>query len=55
MRYVYGVVRAEHPPAQLKGVGRPPVDVRLVLVPSGPLAAAVSDVDDGLLLRESHR
>jgi gas vesicle protein GvpL/GvpF len=51
MRYVYGVVRAEHPPAQLKGVGRPPVDVRLV--PSGPLAAVVSDVDDDFLVEEN--
>jgi gas vesicle protein GvpL/GvpF len=52
MRYVYGVVRAEHPPAtELKGVGRPPVEVRLV--PSGPLAAAVSDVEDDFLVEEN--
>lgn len=51
MRYVYGVVRAGHPPAALQGVGRPPVDVRLI--ESGPLAAAVSDVDDDFLVEDN--
>lgn len=51
MRYVYGVVRAGHPPVAVKGVGAPPVDVRLV--ESGPLTAAVSDVDDDFLVEEN--
>jgi hypothetical protein len=51
MLYLYGVVRAGHPPVDLKGVGRPPVDVRLVT--SGPLAAAVSDVDDDFAVEEA--
>src|SRR5256885_1493011 len=51
MRYVYGVVRAGHPPISSKGVGKPPVDTRLVR--SGPLAAAVSDVDDDFLVEEN--
>jgi hypothetical protein len=51
MLYLYGVVRAGHTPVDLKGVGRPPVDVRLVT--SGPLAAAVSDVDDEFAVEET--
>jgi hypothetical protein len=51
MRYIYGVVRsAHHAPAELFGVGRPPVAVRLVS--SGPLAAVLSDVDDAFVVEE---
>jgi Gas vesicle synthesis protein GvpL/GvpF len=42
--YVYGVVRAGHPPPDRPGVGTPPGEVRLV--ESGPLAAAVTELPD---------
>jgi hypothetical protein len=52
MRYVYGVVRCAHQVAEdLYGVGRPPVAVRLVS--SGPLAAIVSDVEEGFVVEET--
>lgn len=52
MRYVYGVVRSAHQAVEdLYGVGRPPAAVRLVS--SGPLAAIVSDVDDGFNVEEA--
>jgi hypothetical protein len=46
------VVRSAHQaPEDLYGVGRPPAAVRLVS--SGPLAAIVSDVDDGFNVEEA--
>jgi hypothetical protein len=51
MLYVYGVVRGDHPPTEVKGVGSPPRDVRLVT--SGPLAAPVSDIPGDFAVAES--
>lgn len=51
MRYVYGVMRATHRATEeLHGVGRPPAAVQLVK--SGPLAAGVSDVQEGFVVEE---
>ncbi|NSC23833.1 GvpL/GvpF family gas vesicle protein [Streptomyces albus subsp. chlorinus] len=48
--YVYGIVHAGRAlPARLRGVGRPPAQVRLL--PVGELAAVVSDVPDDLRAR----
>jgi hypothetical protein len=44
MLYLYGVVRAGTPAPRVKGVGPPPGDV--VLVESGPLAVAATEVSD---------
>lgn len=51
MLYVYGVVRGDHPPTEVKGVGSPPRDVRLVT--SAPLAAPVSEIPDDFAVAES--
>jgi hypothetical protein len=51
MLYVYGVVRGDHPPSQVNGVGSPPGDVRMVS--SGPLAAPVSEIPSDFAVAES--
>jgi gas vesicle protein GvpL/GvpF len=51
MLYVYGIVRAGHPPVDPRGVGRPPGEVRLV--ESGPIAAPVSEVPDDFAVDEA--
>jgi hypothetical protein len=50
MLYVYGVVRAGHPPPARDGVGSPACPVQMI--ESGPLAAAVSELPDGFDLGE---
>lgn len=50
MLYVYGVVRGDHPAPRHRGVGQPPGDV--VLIGSGQLAAAASELPDGFELTD---
>jgi hypothetical protein len=47
---VYGVVRADHPRPDVKGVGSPPGKVRLVR--SGPLAAAETVLPDDFVVQD---
>jgi Gas vesicle synthesis protein GvpL/GvpF len=50
MYYLYGVVRADRPDLDAKGVGAPPGDV--VLVRSGPLAVAATELPDDFVLKD---
>lgn len=50
MLYAYGLVRAGHPAPSVAGIGSSAPAVRIVA--SGPVAAAVSDVPDGLTVGE---
>ncbi len=50
MLYAYGLVRAGHPPPHVAGIGNPPAAVRIV--DSGPVAAAVSEIPDDLVIGE---